>query len=94
MLNIELSKSIKCPSLGTFLAGMKKFQEYLSDSDHLHALCDYDLNLAGSFQSVFAKFLRLNDPDNFDKILNNPDDFVLKPQREGGGNNFYGSKIT
>ena len=26
-------------------------------------------------------------------VLENPDDFVLKPQREGGGNNVYGQDI-
>jgi glutathione synthase len=24
----------------------------------------------------------------------NPDDFVLKPQREGGGNNLYGQQLS
>lgn len=26
-------------------------------------------------------------------VKSNPEDYVLKPQREGGGNNFYGSEI-
>lgn len=32
--------------------------------------------------------------DNFlDRLYTNPDVFVLKPQREGGGNNLYGKDI-
>ena len=27
------------------------------------------------------------------RVADNPDGFVLKPQREGGGNNFYGADI-
>lgn len=30
---------------------------------------------------------------DFARVLNNPEDFVLKPQREGGGNNFYKGDI-
>jgi hypothetical protein len=26
-------------------------------------------------------------------VKENPDNFVLKPQREGGGNNYYGNEI-
>ena len=28
-----------------------------------------------------------------DSIIDNPTDYVLKPQREGGGNNFYNDEI-
>ena len=30
---------------------------------------------------------------NYEKALSNPENFVLKPQREGGGNNIYGEDI-
>jgi hypothetical protein len=28
-----------------------------------------------------------------EKVLKNPENYVLKPQREGGGNNYYKSEI-
>jgi hypothetical protein len=31
--------------------------------------------------------------ENIEKLLNNTDDYVLKPQREGGGNNLYNKEI-
>jgi hypothetical protein len=31
--------------------------------------------------------------DAFEKAMNNPDLYVVKPQREGGGNNVYGQEI-
>lgn len=33
------------------------------------------------------------DQEFLDKILNNVENYVLKPQREGGGNNIYGNDI-
>jgi hypothetical protein len=35
---------------------------------------------------LFQKF-------SLEKAINNPENFVLKPQREGGGNNYYKSEI-
>ena len=94
LFKIESSRAVKCPSLGTFLAGMKKIQEYLYIEKNLAELCNNERELIDSFQSVFAKFLRLDDSENFKKVMDNPGDFVLKPQREGGGNNYYDEKIT
>lgn len=61
LLKIECSRAVKCPSLGTFLAGMKKIQEYLYVEKNLIDLCDNDRELVDSFQAVFARFLRLDD---------------------------------
>jgi hypothetical protein len=91
--NIEMSKSIKCPDIATFLVGMKKIQEFLTNREHLNELCNNDSALVASFESVFAEFLRLDDDKSFERVLKNPENFVLKPQREGGGNNFYSEEI-
>ena len=34
-----------------------------------------------------------NNEEFIDKIVNDSKNFVLKPQREGGGNNIYGEDI-
>ncbi len=72
---------------------MKKFQEFLAKRDNLMQLCNHNTNLVNSFESVFAKFFKLDSSENIARVLNNPDDYVLKPQREGGGNNLYKSQI-
>lgn len=91
---IELSKAIKCPNVATFLAGMKKVQEFLyHDKRALLELCNNEQDLSDSHRSVFADFLKLDSKDDFEKIYNNPNNYVLKPQREGGGNNYYKNEI-
>lgn len=64
LLKVEMSRAIKCPNLGMFLAGMKKFQEYMSVESNLNELCDMDTSLTKSLQEVFAKFLKLDDEVN------------------------------
>lgn len=39
---------------------MKKVQEYLAQRDNLMSLCDNNLELVNSFESVFAKFFKLD----------------------------------
>jgi hypothetical protein len=55
-----MSKAVKCPSLGTFLAGMKKIQEYMSHERNLLELCNNNQTLCDSLLSVFAGFFRLD----------------------------------
>jgi len=91
---IELSRAIKCPNVATFLAGMKKVQEFLYyDLLGLSDLCSNDQDLVDLHRSVYARFLKLDDRDDFERVLSNPNEFVLKPQREGGGNNYYNDEI-
>jgi hypothetical protein len=90
---MEMSKAVKCPNIGTFLAGMKKIQEHISIEKNLMEICDHDKDLVESLRDVFAKFLKLDTDANFEEVFNNSDNYVLKPQREGGGNNFYNQDI-
>ena len=55
-----MSRAIKCPTVGTFLAGMKKLQEFISHEKNLTELCEYDQNKVESLQSVFAQFFKLD----------------------------------
>ncbi|CAF0731917.1 unnamed protein product [Brachionus calyciflorus] len=94
LYRIEISKAIKCPTVSTFLAGMKKIQESMSNDENLAFLCDSNKDLSDAFKSVFAEFFLLNSQENIQKVLECPENYVLKPQREGGGNNFYNQDIV
>ena len=74
---------------------MKKIQEYISHEQNLKDLLDDDNNeqTACLIQAVFAQFFKLDNEENMNKVLRNPENWVLKPQREGGGNNYYKSEI-
>jgi len=99
-LHLERSAAIKCPSILTHLAGSKKVQQILAmpDSPALARFLPYP-GLAARVQRTFAPMYPLDntpagqqgrelalDPETAQR-------FVLKPQREGGGNNIYRAKI-
>ncbi len=48
----------------------------------------------GQFHRFFFIFQDEQGNKSFDAAMANPDRFVLKPQREGGGNNVYGQDIV
>ncbi|CAG0891535.1 unnamed protein product [Cyprideis torosa] len=85
-LMIERSRAIKCPSIQERLADHSVLSRYIPDYKIRQAVLD-----------VFAGQYHLNrDPEgdaSIAKALANPSDFVLKPQREGGGNNFFGEDL-
>lgn len=99
-LQIERSAAIKCPSILTHLAGTKKVQQVLATphSPHLKRFLPDD----GSAGEVLKTFAPIYPMDNSDagreaqKLATNPETavrYVLKPQREGGGNNVYRKAI-
>jgi len=91
-LKIELSRAIKCPSIGYHLSGVKKFQEILTKEEIVKKfLPDKEAHL---LHSTFAGFWSLGDQDVINMAITEPDKFVLKPQREGGGHNIYGRDIA
>ncbi|EPY53236.1 glutathione synthetase large subunit G [Schizosaccharomyces cryophilus OY26] len=94
-LMIENSLAIKCPTIATHLAGSKKIQQVLAESNALEKFVHGDELKA--IESTFADMYPLNDTprgqEGIKLALENSDDFVLKPQREGGGNNTYGKDI-
>ncbi|GEQ72363.1 hypothetical protein JCM33374_g6050 [Metschnikowia sp. JCM 33374] len=97
-LHLETSKAIKCPSLLTQLSGAKKIQQVLTSPEvvrsFLPELGDEDL---GKLLSTFVKIHPLDDSDEGQAAkklaFESPEKFVLKPQREGGGNNVYKQNI-
>lgn len=99
-LYLERSAAIKCPSILTHLAGSKKVQQLLAtpDSEHLTRFLPYP-GLKSRIQRTFAPMYPMdNTPAGQEgkKLALDPESakrFVLKPQREGGGNNIYRAKI-
>lgn len=96
----ELSRAAVCPTVSYHLAGTKRVQQALAAKDGL---------LAGLVGDEAARRLRLafasmwnagdgpNDADTRAAIADaaeSPAGYVLKPQREGGGNNLWGGKIS
>lgn len=92
---LERSRSVKCPSLLGQLAGTKKVQQlwYEDGGRHLKnfGLSDSEIAL------LFEVFAIQTDPSvdavSRAKAVGNAENWVLKPQREGGGNNLYGNEL-
>lgn len=99
-LFLENSLAIKAPSLKMQLAGSKKIQQLVTTPETLQRFIP-DEETCKNLLSTFVKIYPLDDSDEGryakDLIKNNNADvlskFVLKPQREGGGNNIYKSDI-
>ncbi|KAK5134862.1 hypothetical protein LTR08_006094 [Meristemomyces frigidus] len=99
-IQIERSAAIKCPSILTQLAGTKKVQQVLATphSPHLKRFLPDDAQAADVLKT-FAPIYPLDKSEagqEARKLATNPDTaarYVLKPQREGGGNNVYRKAI-
>ena len=101
---LEQTRAVKAPSLGYHLAGTKKVQQELARPGVLERFFPKpeDKNKVEHMRSAFAGLYSLGD-DATDEDLNAVRDvldngregyYVLKPQREGGGYNFYGSSLA
>ncbi|KAL8968678.1 MAG: hypothetical protein Q9197_004752 [Variospora fuerteventurae] len=102
-LHLERSAAIKCPSILTHLAGSKKIQQELAtpDSPHLARFLSsrVSADVIERIRSTFVTIYPLDHSEagktavalatDAEKAV----DYVLKPQREGGGNNIYGARI-
>jgi len=93
---IEQSRAIKCPTIRSQLSGCKIVQEYLTHDNIIEKYIN-DENLSKNIRSTFALMFNFDDKKtrkkNIDLLRQNPNGFVLKPNREGGGNNKYGDDI-
>ena len=96
---IETSSTIQIPDLPMQLAGMKKIQQVLTRPEILSAFVSKEITQR--FLKTFAAMHSLDEiietPDGALRAsawaAKNPDKYVLKPQREGGGNNYFGKDI-
>ncbi|CAF1397624.1 unnamed protein product, partial [Didymodactylos carnosus] len=94
---IEQSNAIKCPTVHSQLAGCKIVQEYLTRPNILESFIS-NSHTVEKIRSTFAPMFTFDTEDvdykkNIALLLSKPDNYVLKPQREGGGNNVFGQDI-
>ncbi|GAA5886687.1 hypothetical protein JCM6882_005857 [Rhodosporidiobolus microsporus] len=100
-LLVERSLAVKCPSVAMQLAGSKKVQQVLSDPAQLARFFPSSEPGAsaamGKLRTSFTDLYPLDDSPLGAEALRlaqtEPERFVLKPQREGGGNNIYRADI-
>ncbi|XP_053309196.1 glutathione synthetase [Spea bombifrons] len=96
-LLMERSKAVKCPDIATQLVGTKKVQQELSRPLTLEKFLPDQPEAVARIRETFAGLYTLDIGEEGDKTvkiaLSDPEQFVLKPQREGGGNNIYGEEI-
>lgn len=104
-LQIERSNAIKCPTILTQLAGAKKVQQVLatptsaSTPSILNRFVKTNIKDVQELENTFTNIFPLDEtPAGLEarKIATDAEKckgYVLKPQREGGGNNIYRSAI-
>lgn len=106
---LSRSKAISCPTLALQLAGGKKVQQVLTKEGVLERFLQPSSRKFGpqSFTSEDLQLLRsswvqmfclsdppsLSEPDGISRAKQEYQHLVLKPQREGGGNNIYHSSV-
>ena len=98
--HLERSAAVKCPSVLTHLAGTKKVQQVLAtpDSLHLRRFLPSE-SIAERVRNTFMPMYSLDSGSEAGKegrrlaLSEDCERFVMKPQREGGGNNIYRRKI-
>ncbi|CAJ1960908.1 unnamed protein product [Sphenostylis stenocarpa] len=91
-LLMEQSSAIKCPSISYHLVGTKKIQQELAKPGVLERFVENKDHVA-KLRACFAGLWSLEDSDIVKKAIESPELFVMKPQREGGGNNIYGDDL-
>ncbi|TIA92334.1 hypothetical protein E3P99_00619 [Wallemia hederae] len=95
---IEVSLAIKCPTLALQLVGCKKVQQVLVDDAVLHKYLNP--NQMKKISKYFVDILPFDDSEKGKRAHAIVKDkaqcskYVLKPQREGGGNNIYKEDIV
>jgi glutathione synthase len=100
---LERSRSTKCPCLGYHLAGTKKVQQELARGGAVERFFPENVdNTAQQIRTVFAGLYSLG-ADATEQDIHAVRDvlfqggegrYVLKPQREGGGYNYYGKNLA
>lgn len=96
-LHLERSRAIKCPTIATQLAGAKKVQQELAVPGVLERFLPNNATDVARIRHTFTSIYPLDGtPAGLAArklAFEQPEKYVLKPQREGGGNNVYRGKI-
>ncbi|KAK3838173.1 MAG: glutathione synthase [Linnemannia gamsii] len=92
----ERSLAIKCPTVAYQLVGTKKVQQVLAAPGQLERFVK-DPETVAQLRASFTGLYPLDSsPEGlaaYEAAIKNSDELVMKPQREGGGNNIYGKDI-
>ncbi|KAJ5737203.1 uncharacterized protein N7483_002328 [Penicillium malachiteum] len=98
--HLERSAAVKCPTVLNQLVGCKKIQQVLAEPtgpDHLTSFLNgVDPAIIARLRETFAPQYDLSAGGQGRDLALNPETavkHVLKPQREGGGNNIYKAEI-
>ncbi|CAE7800500.1 GSH2 [Symbiodinium sp. CCMP2592] len=88
--------AIKCPSVDYQLVGAKKVQQALARPGAVERFVGDAAGhrLRGSFAGLWGLGRGEDDSQIIKQACERPEEFVLKPQREGGGHNFYGADVA
>ncbi|KZV46407.1 glutathione synthetase, chloroplastic [Dorcoceras hygrometricum] len=91
-LLMEQSSAVKCPSISYHLAGTKKIQQELAKPNILERFLENKDDIE-KVRKCFAGLWSLDDSNIIKDAIERPGSYVMKPQREGGGNNIYGDDL-
>jgi glutathione synthase len=93
---IENSTTVRCPSVGMQLAGAKKIQQSLVKPGNLERYLtgEQATKIRRSFVGLYDLEENTGEMQAWELPQKSPGDFVLKPQREGGGNNYYDDEMV
>jgi glutathione synthetase len=103
-MRLERSRAVKCPTIPLQLVGCKKVQQVLTEPGVLESfLLDRDRWVAPIFTEEDVVAVRRNwmpmwdlsegGEEGVEKARANAHNLVLKPQRDGGGNNIYKGSV-
>jgi glutathione synthase len=89
-IKVEKSLAIKCPNIAYHLVGTKKMQQVLALPNQVERFLT-NPDESSAVRSCFAGLFSLDEGDKgvdevIKKALEHPHAYVMKPQREGGGN--------
>lgn len=99
-LLLERSAAVKCPNVAYQLAGCKKVQQALALPGAVerflpaHEATALRACFAGLWSLDAAEGGAAHSPAVVADALSHPAGYVMKPQREGGGNNLYGPDVA
>ncbi|KAL8155381.1 hypothetical protein AgCh_000675 [Apium graveolens] len=89
---MEQSAAVKCPSISYHLVGTKKIQQELAKPGVLEQFLENKDDIA-KLRKCFAGLWSLEESNIVKDAIERPELYVMKPQREGGGNNIYGDDV-
>ena len=93
---IENSSTIKVPTIGMQLAGAKKIQQVLAKKGILEKFISEaeSVLIRKTFVGMYTLDEEIDGKSATEAACLNPGDYVLKPQREGGGNNYFDHEMV